>query len=235
MEGNSSRTPDFLRRLGLTETCSLSEVRAAYRRHAYAAHPDRGGSTEKFKLLCDDYEKAKRYAHAPHKLRPPILPTNQTTGLNPSVNLGGTSNTKRNNYKRNKHHRTKNNHSIASQSIPILVGTSLSGLTAIAAFLGLTLPMELTAAALLVATMGCVYLAVAELAKLAPALAALVFFVVWFSLSALMLVVSPEIKHALAHPEDFELAALPLLALFAYLLVTFFGFLGVLVSMTNKN
>jgi len=44
--------------LGLSFPCTLSEVRAAYRRLVQRAHPDRGGSHEEFLALRSAYEKA---------------------------------------------------------------------------------------------------------------------------------------------------------------------------------
>ena len=214
-----SPTPDYLCRMGLTESCSLSDVTEAYRRRARTTHPDHGGSKEAFQLLREDYEKAKRYVHAPHQLRPPILPAIDATGLNPSVNAG--ANAKR--------------HSELKRLMPILAGTFLASLTAFVGFFVSPLPLPLSVFALLVSTLGWVYLFVAELPKLPTPLAAILFATYWMSVTTMLLVLGPDIKQAVANPVDMESAVLPLLASFAYVLVTIFGVLGVLVSLVDKT
>ena len=48
--------------LGLPATATLAEVEQAYRERAKEAHPDLGGTVEKFKRLQVIYEQAKRQA-----------------------------------------------------------------------------------------------------------------------------------------------------------------------------
>ena len=54
------QTPACLRTLNLTFPCTDVEVKAAYRKLAKAAHPDQGGSEEKFRELQAAYEQALR-------------------------------------------------------------------------------------------------------------------------------------------------------------------------------
>ena len=49
---------DALQTLGLTEDAHPDEVTAAYRRLAFTAHPDRGGTMEQFQKLNDAYKRA---------------------------------------------------------------------------------------------------------------------------------------------------------------------------------
>jgi hypothetical protein len=50
-------TPDDLRVLGVSWPCSAEELKAAYRRLALRAHPDRGGSAEEFRRVNEAYER----------------------------------------------------------------------------------------------------------------------------------------------------------------------------------
>lgn len=52
---------EFLKRLELRTDCGKQDVIAAYRRRARLAHPDHGGSAEKFHQLRQDYEHALAY------------------------------------------------------------------------------------------------------------------------------------------------------------------------------
>lgn len=54
--------PDFLVVLGLIPPVSLADVKAAYLDKAKEAHPDRGGSAEKFVQLQKAFEQASEYA-----------------------------------------------------------------------------------------------------------------------------------------------------------------------------
>lgn len=51
---------DCFSQLGLSPSCSISDVKAAYRRLAKSAHPDHGGSHEQFLALQAAYEEALR-------------------------------------------------------------------------------------------------------------------------------------------------------------------------------
>lgn len=53
-----ARTPRCLQVLGLEVPCTVDDVRHAYRRLAMEAHPDRGGSPERFALIHDAYVEA---------------------------------------------------------------------------------------------------------------------------------------------------------------------------------
>jgi hypothetical protein len=52
------RVPSCLERLGLPYPCTMAQVKAAYRRLAKNAHPDRGGNNEDFLALQAAYEQA---------------------------------------------------------------------------------------------------------------------------------------------------------------------------------
>lgn len=216
-----SPTPEFLSRMGLMEGCNLADVTEAYHRRARSTHPDHGGSKEDFQLLCDDYEKAKRYVHGPHTLKSPNLPATNAAGLNPSANLAKLSEAKR--------------FAIARRLGPVLTGTIIGSVTSIFGIAGGTLPIGLTVMSLLGTALCLVYLAASELPRLPAQLAAISFAVIWLFLTALMILMIPEIKYGLEHPEEPNSALLPLLLIFCYVLVTFFGLLGALASLTNKR
>jgi hypothetical protein len=54
--------PACLQALGLDETCSVTQVRDAYRRLAETCHPDLGGDRAQFLKLRRHYEQALSYA-----------------------------------------------------------------------------------------------------------------------------------------------------------------------------
>ena len=55
--------------LGLTPGASVDEVKRAYRAGALAAHPDRGGDAERFRLLTLAYERALERARRPKRAK----------------------------------------------------------------------------------------------------------------------------------------------------------------------
>lgn len=213
-------TPDFLYRMGLTTDCSLAEISQAYHRRARCSHPDHGGSKEEFQLLCDDYEKAKRYIEGPHKLKPPILGSANSEATNPSLAKLATAAAAQRNW-------------LDSEILPIVIGTFLSGLVA---FLGFSrLPIGLTVVAALGFVGGLVSIAVIGLPKIPKHIAVIASVTVWILLTGFMLFIAPEIKAVLSNPNDPQVATLPLLAIFSYVLVTFLGSLGLLVALTSKR
>lgn len=48
--------PDFYELLGVARTATVEEIRAAYKKAAFLAHPDRGGDEAKFKLIAEAHE-----------------------------------------------------------------------------------------------------------------------------------------------------------------------------------
>lgn len=50
--------PEALRALGLDSRATMADVKRAFRRHALAAHPDQGGSSEAFRALLASYAEA---------------------------------------------------------------------------------------------------------------------------------------------------------------------------------
>ena len=56
-----SETPSCLRSLGLQLPCSVEDVKRAYRKHAEAMHPDRGGDRQRFLALQRHFEEAMRF------------------------------------------------------------------------------------------------------------------------------------------------------------------------------
>jgi len=55
--------------LGLTGAASEREIKAAYRKRALEAHPDRGGSDEAFRALQRAYESALKRSARPRKTK----------------------------------------------------------------------------------------------------------------------------------------------------------------------
>jgi hypothetical protein len=46
--------------LGLRWPCTATEIRSAYQRRVLECHPDRGGSTEAMRVVCEAYEQLRR-------------------------------------------------------------------------------------------------------------------------------------------------------------------------------
>jgi hypothetical protein len=55
--------------LGVAQTASLTEIKAAYRKRALELHPDRGGDPETFRRLLAAYAEAQKRAARPKSAR----------------------------------------------------------------------------------------------------------------------------------------------------------------------
>jgi len=55
---------DALKRLGLTQSATVADVKAAYKAAAFMLHPDLGGDPADFAALADAYTEALAWAAA---------------------------------------------------------------------------------------------------------------------------------------------------------------------------
>jgi DnaJ domain len=68
---STSNQPSVWATLGLEARATVSEIKAAYRKRAFATHPDRGGTADAFRALQSAYESAlKRRARPTSKPKP---------------------------------------------------------------------------------------------------------------------------------------------------------------------
>ncbi len=65
-DGPSPWGPAALGRLGLRAPCTREDIKAAYRRRAMEAHPDRGGDPAEFQAVEDAYRRLSRAAEGPN-------------------------------------------------------------------------------------------------------------------------------------------------------------------------